>query len=181
MQLPVTQIFLTPLMSILKLSKRKLKISWAMGTNKSFTTIFLKGRLACDTTFESLVITLNLTLSSNNPLLDTSMNLFRSRSLWLFKRNYLAHATDTVPSEDRLSELKGLQPNKKSIFQSPVTQTHAESDCISVVLQWITKAEICRQVIETSTLPRKINSTQVWELKVPRAYEVTVRLCWTPS
>lgn len=150
-------------MSILKLSERKLKISWVIGTNTSFTTIFLKG---CDTTFGSLVITLNLTLGSNNPLLDIAIKLFRRRSLWLFKRRYLARSTDTVPSEDRLSELKGLQPNKKSLFWSPVTSkgTHAESDCISAVLWWINcssaKAELCLQVTETSTLQREANSTQ---------------------
>lgn len=156
-------------MSILKLSERKLKISWAIGTSTSFTTIFLKGWLACDTSFASLVITLNLTLGSNNPLLDTAIKLFRKRSLWLFKGRHLAWGTDTVPSEGRLSELKGLQPSKKTLFRRPVTSkgTHAESDCISAVPQWVNcssaKAELCLQVTETSTLQREANSTQTWE------------------
>ena len=48
-----------------------------------------KGLLPCGTAFGGLVITLNLTLGSKNPLLVAAIQLYRRRSLWLFQGHSL--------------------------------------------------------------------------------------------
>lgn len=141
-----------------------------------------KGLLPCDTAFGGLV-TMTLTLDRKNPLLVTAIQLCRKKSLWLFQRPCIGYRHYHFRGQV-LCPLKGCNGTKKGFSKVQRVKKEPKWHLVEfpAVLQWITRAELCLQVTETSPLWEKsrLHSNirtciNVWF----RAFEVIVRLCWT--